>query len=161
MAKCENIDRCPYFNDAVSGKNALSFADKQKFCKDDNAGCARYMVFKRFGGMNVPKDLAPYELNRARQVVYKLSLEHESNQFVCDKFETCKMFSEYLSQTSSLVSSFQQKFCRVNNTECARYILLEKVGSKEIPIDLFPNERSRALSILKEFQYLEGRTSPA
>jgi hypothetical protein len=39
---------------------------KKRLCKGDNAGCARFLVFSALGRENVPADLYPTNMERAR-----------------------------------------------------------------------------------------------
>ena len=69
MAECECLARCPFFNDRMVSMPATTEMYKRKYCRGDNAQCARYVVFKALGRERVPADLYPHELSRAQQLV--------------------------------------------------------------------------------------------
>ena len=47
---------------------AMADQYKSKYCKSDNSGCARHMVFKALGRENVPSNLFPHQLEDARKL---------------------------------------------------------------------------------------------
>ncbi len=69
MAKCELIERCPFF----SGKMVKTASAEKLFdsfyCRSDNSNCARYMVFKALGPGKVPPDLYPNQVERVPEIV--------------------------------------------------------------------------------------------
>lgn len=72
MPDCECLKTCPYFNDTLMQEfDAVAEMRKQKYCRGDNSLCARYMVFKALGRENVPKDLTPYQTQRAKELIDK------------------------------------------------------------------------------------------
>ena len=38
--------------------------------------------------------------------------------------------------------------CRKSKTDCARYMICERMGQQSVPADLFPNDRARAFDVL-------------
>ncbi|MBN1409496.1 MAG: hypothetical protein JW969_01535 [Spirochaetales bacterium] len=69
MAACEFIDKCPFFNDKLDGKQVEVDELKAKYCKDNNLNCARYMVANALGKEKMPPNLYPHEKDRAYQVI--------------------------------------------------------------------------------------------
>ena len=70
MAECECLPRCPFFNDKMLEiLPAMVEIYKQKYCHEDNALCARFMVFKVLGRERVPVDLYPNQVERAKQIL--------------------------------------------------------------------------------------------
>ena len=53
MGECEFIGGCPFFN----GDNDEVL--KEKYCRNNNLNCARYMVANALGKEFMPKDLEP------------------------------------------------------------------------------------------------------
>lgn len=69
MADCECIGGCPFFNDKMEKKPAMSRLLKKKYCQGDYSSCARYMIFKSLGKPAVPGDLYPNMQDRAQQII--------------------------------------------------------------------------------------------
>ena len=69
MAECELLEKCIFFNDKMSNMPAMASIFKDKYCKDDNTECARYMVFKALGREKVPPNLFPNMQDKAKEVI--------------------------------------------------------------------------------------------
>lgn len=69
MPDCENLPGCPFFNDFMANMPAAAELIKLRFCKNDNATCARYIVSKALGKTNVPVDLFPSQSERAQELL--------------------------------------------------------------------------------------------
>ncbi len=69
MPDCENLARCPFFNDKMANMPSMSEMMKQKFCRGDKTLCARYLVCGALGKERVPADLFPNMTDRARQLI--------------------------------------------------------------------------------------------
>ncbi|MDC7218321.1 MAG: hypothetical protein PQJ59_00165 [Spirochaetales bacterium] len=63
MTDCECLAGCPFFN----GNNDEEM--KNKYCKNNNLNCARYMVFNSCGKDKVPADLAPDDKTTAYVII--------------------------------------------------------------------------------------------
>ena len=57
MKNCEMIEKCPFFNDKMSGKPGIGKMYKKRYCMNDNSDCARYMVVKAIGADKTPSAL--------------------------------------------------------------------------------------------------------
>lgn len=73
MASCELFNNCP-FSDERRSANGCGIICRTKYCRGDNADCARYMVFKALGAAAIPIDLYPDMHKRARQIIRNKSL---------------------------------------------------------------------------------------
>jgi hypothetical protein len=70
MAECERLKECPYFEgDLMKEVKEIVRLRQEKYCKDDNMLCARYIVFKALGKENVPADLLPIQVDRAKELI--------------------------------------------------------------------------------------------
>ncbi|GAB6037333.1 hypothetical protein JCM15519_18920 [Fundidesulfovibrio butyratiphilus] len=69
MADCELLARCLFFNDKMANKPGTADMMKKKYCRGNNAECARYVVCKALGRERVPGDLFPIQMDRARELV--------------------------------------------------------------------------------------------
>jgi hypothetical protein len=69
MADCELIAKCLFFNDQMAEMPDMAELQKNKYCRGNNSICARYKVFKELGKDKVPKDLFPFDIKRAEQII--------------------------------------------------------------------------------------------
>jgi hypothetical protein len=69
MADCECLETCIFFNDKMVSMPTMAAIMKQNYCKTNNAECARFIVFKALGKGNVPTDLFPNNVERAKRIV--------------------------------------------------------------------------------------------
>jgi len=47
-------------------------------------------------------------------------------------------------------AGYKRKYCTGDNQNCARYIVLKKLGGDKVPVDLFPNQVAKAEMLIKE-----------
>ncbi len=66
----------------------------------------------------------------------------------CECFENCDLFDNTTAKLPSTAKSFQDKFCKGDHGNCARYLIYKRLGKEFVPDDLFPNERGKALNII-------------
>lgn len=71
MADCEILPICPYFNESLPGLEAVQDVMRKKYCRDDFASCARYIVCMALGREKVPPTLVPSQIERARDIIAK------------------------------------------------------------------------------------------
>ena len=69
MAECKLTAGCIFFNDKMSDKPASAELMKNRYCRDDFANCARYMVFEKLGRPKVPADLYPGQADKAKSLL--------------------------------------------------------------------------------------------
>ena len=69
MADCECLPRCPFFNDNMQNMPAAANLLKKRLCRGDNRQCARHMVLMAKGKGNVPADLTPNQVDRAKTII--------------------------------------------------------------------------------------------
>lgn len=69
MADCECVGGCVFFNDKMANMPGMAGIFKDKYCKNDNAKCARFMIFKKLGKPRVPADLYPNQTARAEMLI--------------------------------------------------------------------------------------------
>jgi hypothetical protein len=68
VADCEKLQKCPFFHDRMDNMPGMADMYKRRYCQGSNFDCARHMVFRE-GGLDVPGDLFPNEVERARAMV--------------------------------------------------------------------------------------------
>ena len=71
MAECEALSTCPFFNEKMADMPGTAASLKGQFCQGDNTTCARYMVSKALGKSNVPSDLFPNQMEKAKEIIAK------------------------------------------------------------------------------------------
>ncbi len=69
MADCELLEGCVFFNDKMVNMPATGELYKDKYCRENNLECARYMVFKALGREKVPLDLFPNMKDIAQEII--------------------------------------------------------------------------------------------
>ncbi|QLA15534.1 hypothetical protein [Desulfolutivibrio sulfoxidireducens] len=69
MPDCEMLSKCIFFNDRMANMPAMAEMMKKKYCRGDNAKCARYLVCTRLGREKVPADLSPAQIDRAEAML--------------------------------------------------------------------------------------------
>ena len=69
MAKCECLEKCPFFNDKMQDTPATANMMKSKYCLGNFEECARYMVFKALGREKVPTNLFPNMRDKAKAII--------------------------------------------------------------------------------------------
>lgn len=69
MADCECLAGCLFFNDKLQNMPAAAQSLKKRLCRGDNANCARHMVVVALGRQQVPTDLSPNQVDRARALI--------------------------------------------------------------------------------------------
>jgi len=65
MGDCEYKEQCPFYNDKMSNVSDKAESLKEKYCRNNNLNCARYMIINSLGFDNMPEDLLPDEKQRA------------------------------------------------------------------------------------------------
>ena len=70
MADCKLLSTCPFFNNqTVSDSPEVVEVLKKRFCRGDNSGCARFMIFQRLGREKVPENLFPNNTDWAERIL--------------------------------------------------------------------------------------------
>lgn len=66
----------------------------------------------------------------------------------CEKISTCIFFNNKMSDMPTIAEIYKEKFCKGNNSLCARYMVLAACGMEKVPNDLFPNDREKAKEVI-------------
>ena len=67
----------------------------------------------------------------------------------CIVLATCPFFADKLRNMPSTANMLKERYCRDEFELCARFLVLQKAGSDNVPADLFPHERERVEEILR------------
>ena len=68
----------------------------------------------------------------------------------CELIEKCPFFHGKLADKPVEVNELKEKYCRTNNLNCARYMIVQSVGKEHMPEDLYPHEKTVAYGIIAE-----------
>lgn len=69
MSDCVKLANCPFFHDRMANMPSMAEIYKQRYCQGSNEGCARWLIHQTFGSAEVPNDLFPNDMERARAMV--------------------------------------------------------------------------------------------
>ena len=73
MAKCEKLEKCPFYQGKMNMESGLGAMYKKKYCEGDKTICARYIVATQLGAEYVTSSLYP----NMNDVANKLLEEHK------------------------------------------------------------------------------------
>jgi len=68
----------------------------------------------------------------------------------CEFIETCPFFHDKLENKPAEVEKMKEGYCKSNNLNCARYMVVNSLGKESMPADLYPNEKTRAYMLIAE-----------
>lgn len=66
----------------------------------------------------------------------------------CQLTEKCIFFNDRMSHMPGMAEIYKDRYCRDDHDMCARYMVFKALGRENVPFDLFPNERDRALEVI-------------
>jgi len=69
---------------------------------------------------------------------------------VCSLLGGCQFFDEEMCYMPGLAELYKSIYCMTDNSDCARFIVAEKLGIENVPKNLYPNMVSRANEIVAE-----------
>ncbi|MCD6116541.1 hypothetical protein J7K93_05975 [bacterium] len=69
MAKCEFIDRCPFFNKMITTGGTLDKMYKEQFCNGTYEMCARHKIASVLGKEKVPVNIYPNMFDQAEALI--------------------------------------------------------------------------------------------
>ena len=69
----------------------------------------------------------------------------------CERLATCPFFNDKMANMPTTAENLKKRYCRGNFSDCARYIVMKKLGKEKVPADLFPHQVERAQEIIKKF----------
>jgi hypothetical protein len=70
MPDCPCLVRCSFLNGLAQSKPATAELTKRRLCRASYRSCARYLVFEALGRSQVPDDLHPDQMERARTTLW-------------------------------------------------------------------------------------------
>ena len=69
---------------------------------------------------------------------------------VCTLQDICHFFDDEMRYMPGLAELYRSIYCMTDNSDCARYIVAEKLGREKVPQNLYPNMLSKAKEIVAE-----------
>lgn len=69
MQACENLSKCPFYQDQMQIDSAIGSMYKKRYCEGDKSLCARYAVASQVGKQFVPANLYPNMLDKAKEII--------------------------------------------------------------------------------------------
>jgi len=66
----------------------------------------------------------------------------------CPLIEKCIFFNDKMASMPAASTMMKKKFCKDDFSKCARYTVFSALGRERVPTDLYPNDLSRAQTIL-------------
>lgn len=66
----------------------------------------------------------------------------------CPNTRTCPFFNDQMAGKPATANLLKRSFCSSQYVDCARYIVCIALGGPKVPSDLYPNMKSRALTML-------------
>jgi hypothetical protein len=71
----------------------------------------------------------------------------------CECLERCPYFRAELFQEISTIKELRiQKYCKGDNSRCARYMVFKALGKGKVPDDLIPTQVKRANEIINQMK---------
>lgn len=67
----------------------------------------------------------------------------------CELTKRCLFFNDQMSDMPAMSAVYKARYCRHSNVECARWLVFSALGREAVPEDLYPNDRLRALRIVR------------
>lgn len=68
----------------------------------------------------------------------------------CELINECPFFNDKIAGDEEKITLMKDKYCRKNNLNCARYMIATAVGREAVPLDLTPDEKTKAYEIISE-----------
>ncbi len=66
----------------------------------------------------------------------------------CELLGGCLFFNDKMPGESGLGAIFKKKYCKGDNSKCARYLVAKRLGREKVPANLYPNMMDRANGLI-------------
>lgn len=70
----------------------------------------------------------------------------------CECVDACPFFDERMGVTPLMIKLIKAQYCtgsRASNEQCARHMVLQALGARRVPVDLYPAEYLRAQELIE------------
>ena len=66
----------------------------------------------------------------------------------CKLLSGCIFFNDKMSNKPGTAEIFKKKYCKGDNSECARFMVFKALGRQKVPSNLYPNQIDRVQEII-------------
>ena len=66
----------------------------------------------------------------------------------CELIEKCVFFNDKMGTMPGTAEMFKKKYCKEDNSNCARHMIVKAMGREKVPPNLFPNQTDEAKRII-------------
>ena len=66
----------------------------------------------------------------------------------CECLAGCVFFNDKMKNMPTMANQYKEKYCRGDNSKCARFMVFKALGRENVPTTLFPNQVDAAQKIL-------------
>lgn len=66
---CELVEYCQFFNDKMKDMPKSADYIKSRFCLGDHESCARFKIYKEYGGEPVPLGMFPNDNEEVNKII--------------------------------------------------------------------------------------------
>jgi hypothetical protein len=66
----------------------------------------------------------------------------------CELIEKCLFFNDKMGNKPGMAEMYKKKYCRGDNSVCARHLVFKAMGKENVPSNLFPNQVDDAKRIM-------------
>lgn len=66
----------------------------------------------------------------------------------CQLLSGCSFFNDRMQGLEVIKDMLKKRYCREDNSNCARYMVFKALGRPKVPADLIPNQADRAKQII-------------
>jgi len=66
----------------------------------------------------------------------------------CICLPRCPFFNDRMGALPEKAEEMKDKYCRGDNSRCARHMVFDKLGREKVPPDLYPIQMARAKQII-------------
>lgn len=67
----------------------------------------------------------------------------------CEMLSKCIFFNDRMASMPAMAEMMKKKYCRGDNSKCARYLVCIRLGREKVPSDLTPAQIDRAEAMLQ------------
>ncbi len=68
----------------------------------------------------------------------------------CELLKGCIFFNDKMADMPSTAEIIKTRYCKGDNQDCARYMVVQALGRGSVPENLFPNQTERAREIIRK-----------
>jgi len=68
----------------------------------------------------------------------------------CASLNACPFFNDKMEQKAGMAELYKKRYCKGDNTNCARWMVASTVGKTFVPTTLYPNQTDIAKKIITE-----------